>query len=312
MEIESRQIRYLAAIGRHGTFVGAAKALRMSQPALSLSIQRLEDILQTTLVERGRKGAVLTAPGLILSRRSEEIDTALAAVVEEIKLLSLGISGKLRVGGTPLSTNSIIPAIIASVLAQTNDVSIEIVEAVDEDLLELLESGQLDIVISAAALSTHTDTFEFTPLFEARTVLAMRKGNPLAQHKSLSLAALKNELWAMPPGGGTFRKQVEALYTTSGLTFPKRIIQTASIATLLRIVRMSDAISFLSEQLILDELEHGLLECVEISHSLAPRIFGLLTHKDRMLSNLAKLFCKIAADQAPNFEVRPTVNNKRS
>lgn len=301
MEIESRQIRYLAAIGHHGTFISAAKALGISQPTLSVSIQRLEDILKTTLVERGRNGATLTEAGRILARRSEEVDMTIAAVVNEIELLSQGIKGTLRIGGTPLSTNSIIPSVVSHILGQTKDVTIEIVETVDEELLDLLASGQLDVVLSAAALSSPVDAFDFSPLFKAKTVLAMRKGNPLANHQSLSLSTLQDEMWALPPAGGTFRKQIEALYTTNGLEFPKRIIQSASIVALLRIVRMSDAISLLSEQLIQDELKYGTLECVEISHSLTPRVFGLLTRPDRELSNLAKLFCKVANEQAGSF-----------
>lgn len=136
----------------------------------------------------------------------------------------------------------------------------------------------------------------------------MRSGNPLAKHSSLSLDQLQDEMWALPTSGGTFRKQIEALYVTNGWAFPKRVIQTASIATLLKVVRMTDAISLLSEQLILDELELGLLKCVEINHPLAPRVFGILTRNDRMQSNLAKLFCQAAIDKVAR-PVSPNTNS---
>lgn len=297
MNLESRQLRHLAAIGQHGTFVSAAKALGMSQPALSLSIQRLEDILKITLVERGRNGAFLTEAGQMLARRSEEMDATIAAVVREIELTSQGLKGKLRIGGTPLATHNIIPATIAHILQQTKDVAFEIIEATDEALFDLLNQGLLDVVICANAQFTIDDGYSFTPLFTAKTVVAMRRDNPLAQHSSLSLDQLYDEIWALPPGGGTFRKQIEALYVTNGWPFPKRIIQTASISTLLKIVRMTDAISLLSEQLISEELAQGVMKCTEISHPLAPRMFGILTRRDRMPSNLAKLFCQVAVDQ---------------
>jgi len=298
MQLESRQLRHLAAIGRHGTFVSAAKALGMSQPALSLSIQRLEDILKVTLIERGRNGAILTEPGRMLARRSEEMDQTVAAVVKEIELATQGIKGKLRIGGTPLATSYIIPTTIARVLAQTRDVAFEIVEATDEDLHDLLDRGLLDVVVCADAHFASDSTHSFTPLFKAKTVLAMRSSNPLARHSILSLDLLQDETWALPPSGGTFSKQIEALYITNGWAFPKRTIRTASIATLLKTVRMTDAISLLSEQLIVDELELGLMKCVEINHQLAPRVFGILTRNDRSLSNLAKTFCQAAKDQA--------------
>jgi molybdate transport repressor ModE-like protein len=298
MNLEPRQIRHLAAIGRHGTFVSAAKALGLSQPALSLSIQRLEDILQVKLVERGRNGATLTEPGRLLAQRSEEVDAVIATAVRDIALASQGIKGKLRIGGTPLATSNIIPATISHILAKTKDVEFEIAEATDEALLDALDRGLLDICICASGQFAVNGAYNFTPLFEAKTVLAMRPDNPLASHGSLSLDTLEDEMWALPPSGGTFRKQIEALYVANGWAFPRRVIETSNIATLLKIVRMTDAISLLSKQLIRDELELGMLKCIEITHPLAPRIFGLMTRKDRSLSTLAKLFNKVAMEVA--------------
>ncbi|MBT0956102.1 LysR family transcriptional regulator [Alphaproteobacteria bacterium KMM 3653] len=290
MQLESRQIRHLAAIGEHGTFVAAAKALGLSQPALSLSIQRLEDILKVALVERGRNGARLTEPGRLLAQRSQEIDQTMAAVLREIELSTQGIKGKLRIGGTPLATSSTIPMVIAEILKQTPDVEFEIFEQTDEDLIENLDRGLLDIAICAAWQMPEDGPHDFAPLFQAKTVLAMRPDNPLAQHSSLSLDQLQGEMWALPPSGGSFRKQIDALYVTNGWVYPKRMIETSTIATLLKIVRKTDAISLLSRQLIVDELELGLLKCIEIDHQLAPRTFGILTRNDRAMTSLGRLF----------------------
>jgi molybdate transport repressor ModE-like protein len=296
MKLESRQIRHLAAIRQHGTFVSAAKALGLSQPALSLSIQRLEDILKVSLVERGRNGAILTEPGRMLAQRSQEIDETISAVVREIELATQGIKGKLRIGGTPLATNNIIPATIEQILEKTADVEFEIVEQPDEVLIDMLDRGLLDIAICAAGQISTDTAHSFTPLFKAKTVLAMRPINPLAKHSSLSLDTLQDEIWALPPSGGTFRKQIDALYVTNGWVYPKRLIETSNIATLLKIVRMTDAISLLSRQLIVDELDRGLLKCIEIDHALAPRTFGILIRKGREMSSLTALFHQIVTN----------------
>lgn len=209
---------------------------------------------------------------------------------------SKGIKGKVRIGGTPLATSNIIPAIIAHFLTQTKNVEFEIIEAVDEKLVDDLDRGVFDVCICASGQIDGDDAYTFTPLFEAKTVLAMRPDNPLACHGRLTLDALQDEMWALPPSGGTFRKQIEALYVTNGWSFPKRVIETSSISTLLKIVRMTDAVSLLSQQLICDELELGTLKCIEIDHPIAPRVFGVLTRNNRTLSTLARLFHQIAVD----------------
>lgn len=307
MDIESKQLRHLAAIGEHGTFVRAAKSLDISQPALSLSIQRLEDVTKTTLVQRGRNGAQLTAAGKLLAQRSIEIDMTISTALEELSFLSEGISGKLRIGGTPLSTNSIIPTVIARILEQDKNVSIEMIEAVDEDLLDMLFSNHIDIVISASGFASSRPDISFIPLFTAKTIVAMRPENPLAKLEGVSIATLRNALWAMPPEGGTFRKQIEALFTTGGVSFPRNTIEAASITALMRVVRQTDAISLISEQLIHDELKLGSLRSIEIFDQVSPRVFGIHTHSGRKLSKLGEEFCTLAISESQNFEVSSTV-----
>jgi len=296
MDIESRQIRHLVAIEQHGTITGAAKALEISQPSLTLSINRMEDVLKTILVQRGRNGAELTKAGRLLARRSIEIDSAMSSVLRDIELLSQGIHEKVRIGGTPLATQSIIPAVIARILAGNKNVNFEIFEGVNDELYELLDAGQIDVAISAGREIALNDAFAFTPLFEAKTVLAMRFDHPLAAHSSLSIDTLQDEVWALPPHGGAFQDQIDALFTINGWVFPKRIIRSASIGTLLRIVRQSDAITALCERFIPDELAARYLTCVEVDHLLAPRVFGILTKRNRRLSDLANIFCDETLD----------------
>lgn len=304
MNLESRHLRHLAAIGRNGTFIRAAKALQISQPALTLSIQRLEDITKMRLVERGRSGASLTTAGQILARRGNEVDVTISAAAKEIELLSRGISGHLRVGGTPLSTNSIIPAVIGLILQKTRDVAIDVVEGIDQELLDLLSRNELDVVISAPGTAGARPPFKNVKLFNARTVIVLRPNHPLASKKHASLASLDDEIWVMPPEGGAFRKQIEAMFTTNGIPFPERIIQAASFAVLMRIVRSSDAISLASEQIIRDEMELGRLSCIEISDPVAARVFGLHTRIDRQLNSLGELFCATAVEVAPKFQAQ--------
>lgn len=302
MELDPRHLRHLAAIGQYGTFVRAAKSLRISQPALTLSIQRIEDITKMKLVERGRHGARLTDSGELLARRGDEIDMTISAASQEIELFTRGISGRLRVGGTPLSTNSIIPEVIGQILEQTRDVAIDVVEGVDEELLDLLRRNKLDIVISAPGSVATRPSFENVTLFYARTVVVVRPGHPLASKKQVSLSEMENELWAIPPKGGAFRNQIDALFTTNGIPFPTRIVQVASIFVLMRIVRLSDAVTLASKQIIRDELKLGTLHCLDISQPVAPRVFGLHTRKNRKLSNLGELFCELAVEIAPKFQ----------
>lgn len=304
MELKSRYLLQLAAIERYGSYVRAAAALNISQPALSVSVQRIEDITKTKLVERGRNGAQLTAAGMLLARRGREIDMAISSATDEIKLLAHGISGRLRVGGTPLATNGIIPEVINRILQQTNDVSIGIEEGVDEDLLDQLADNQLDVVISAPGSAVHRVPFTTKPLFTSRTVAVVRPEHPLMKKRFVTLGDLEHSVWAMPPKGGAFRMQIEALFTANGIPFPQRVVEAASIHTLTRIVRSSDAVTVASEQIVWGAFEFGAVGLIELEDPVAVRVFGLHTHQQRELGNLGQLFCELTVQIAPTYSTK--------
>jgi LysR family pca operon transcriptional activator len=301
MDIKPRYLRYLAAIGTHGSFVKAAGSLSISQPALSLSIQRIEDITKTRLVDRGRHGAKLTRAGHVLARHGREIEASILSASDEIDLLSHGISGRLRIGGTPLSTSGLIPEVISRILNITNDVAISVTESVDEDLMDLLARNELDVVIGAPGLGANQESFITRPLFSAKTVLVARAGHRLLKKKTVSLADLQDALWAIPPRGGTFRTQIEALFTANGVPFPQRTIQAASIYLLKRIVRGSDAVTLAAEQIVRDEVQRRQLGYLDIAEPVALRAFGLHTRAKKELGDLGELFCQLAVELAPEF-----------
>lgn len=302
MDIKPRYLRYLAAIGEHGSFVKAAGSLNISQPALSLSIQRIEDITQSRLVDRGRHGAKLTRAGHVLARHGREIEAAILSASDEIDLLSHGISGRLRIGGTPLSASGLIPAVISRILNITNDVAISVTEGIDEHLMELLARNELDVVIGAPGSGVNPASVTTQTLFSAKTVLVARTGHPVFQAKVVSLAELQDALWAIPPHGGSFRTQIEALFTANGVPFPQRTVQAASIDLLKRIVRQSDAVTLAAEQIVRDELRRGQLAYLDIAEPVALRVFGLHTQTKKELGDLGELFCKLAVELAPEFE----------
>ena len=303
MEIKPRYLRYLAAIGTYGSYVKAAVSLNISQPALSVSIQRIEDITKAKLVDRGRHGAKLTRAGRALARHGYEIEAAIQSASDEINLLSHGISGRLRIGGTPLSANGLIPEVISRILKVTNEVAISVTEGVDEDLMDLLARNELDVVIGAPGTATNPAIFSTRPLFSAKTVLVVRAEHHLLKHDVVSLSDLRDALWAIPPHGGAFRNLVEALFTANGIPFPQRTVQAASIDLLKRIVRLSDAVTLAAEQIVRDEVERGQLSCLEIAEPVAVRVFGLHTRANKELGDLGELFCHLAVDLAPKYAI---------
>ncbi|BEL04106.1 hypothetical protein Q0Z83_022970 [Actinoplanes sichuanensis] len=99
--MELRHLRALAAIGDEGTISAAAAVLRISQPALSRTLDQLERRIGTTLVERTTRRLALTDAGRRLHERAHlilnQVDDALAEAAAEPQPLHVGSPGRLSV-----------------------------------------------------------------------------------------------------------------------------------------------------------------------------------------------------------------------
>lgn len=303
MDLNPQQLRYLLAIGRAGSFVKAAETLNISQPALSVAISRLEDVLGTRLLERGRHGAQVTPAGRLLIRHAESLEMVLQSARQEIELFGQGVAGPFAVGGTPLATASIIPDVLARLSREFPSVQIQVIEDVDEGLVDRLMRHELDVIVSNIGLSRSPDDLIDIPLFRARAVAVVRPGHPMAERSILSIDDLTAFTCVMPPTGGALRMQIEALFTTSGRPFPSNIIEAAPFSVLKEIVRRSDGVTILSDQIVRSELHDGALIAIPLKQQIAVRTFGLQVLKDRQLGTLASRFVDLAKAVAADYEM---------
>jgi LysR family transcriptional regulator, hydrogen peroxide-inducible genes activator len=108
-----RQLSFLLAIARHGSFVAAAEQCFVTQPSLSAGIKELESTLGTRLVERGRAGATLTPAGEIAVSRATLIMEGIDELCEAVQGASEPLTGPFRLG--------VIPTIAPFLLAQSHD-----------------------------------------------------------------------------------------------------------------------------------------------------------------------------------------------
>jgi DNA-binding transcriptional LysR family regulator len=97
-DLELTPLRYLLAIASSGSLTRAARRLRVSQPAISVAMRKLETRLGTSLLLRSPKGVELTPAGVELAHRAEEVFGVLARAEEHIRGLQSGDSGRFIVG----------------------------------------------------------------------------------------------------------------------------------------------------------------------------------------------------------------------
>lgn len=160
-----RQMQYLIAIADTGKFGDAARAVNVSQPSLSAQVAEMEAGLGVALVERSRRGALLTPAGEELVRRARVILREVEDLKAVAKLGRTELSGRLRLGVLPTIGPYLLPQITGDLRARFPALRLSVREERTVDLDEHLQAGLFDTVISTP--EDHPDT-DYAHLFAER------------------------------------------------------------------------------------------------------------------------------------------------
>ena len=113
--VSLKQLKYFDAVARAGHFGAAAEQCAVSQPALSMQIQELEKSLGVQLLERGRRGVLLTESGKDVARRAARVLADVRDIVDAAKQQEEVPSGALRLGVIPSIAPYILPRLLPEI-----------------------------------------------------------------------------------------------------------------------------------------------------------------------------------------------------
>ncbi len=168
MKFTLRQLTYFKALTEHRNFGRAAEVCHVSQPALSVQIRALEDVMGGMLVERRARDVVLTGLGRQVLAQAEEV----LAAAGRLDRMSRDEGGgrTLTLGVIPTLAPYLLPGVLGALRAGDLSLTVQVREARTERLLAALGAGQLDAVI--LALPSGIRGLVEQPLFEDRFLLA--------------------------------------------------------------------------------------------------------------------------------------------
>lgn len=297
MNLDPRHLRILLTVVRLGSFSAAARALNMSQPAVSMLIAQLERAVGTQLVERGRQGAVPTPAGRILTRRAEMVETVLDQARREVELGMAEVEGPLVVGGTPGALMSLLPGAVAMLEEEGLRYALRIVEASDAELIVMLRELRVDVAVGTAGVGVVPDDIVERAILSDRFVLVLRADNEFVA-ESATLTDVGTLEWVLPDVGGAFQRQIEAMFINAGVQIPQRAIRCDSLATMKEIIRRSNHVSILPYRVVAAEVASGQLRQMTLQGGPPPRLVGVRMLRDRTHMPLADKLVRAMADDA--------------
>jgi len=248
MKVDPRHLANLLSIAEHGSFNRAAAARGISQPALSNSIAQLERRLGVQVLDRTRRGSVLTEFGKILVRGAETVDQVLSHMVEEVRLKRLGIEGPLHIGVVPSVALKFMPDVLARFLNAHPGCAVTLMEGLDDKLLSALQAGDVDLVLGplAGVFPAPDDVVE-APLFEDPFSIGLGPSHPLSARRMLTLAELSDAAWVLPLPGNSYRRHIEALFLTAGIPWPDNCVITSNLTLVESVVAQTSRVTIITE-----------------------------------------------------------------
>ncbi len=254
------QLEYIIAVDTYRSFVVAAEHCYVTQPTLSMQIQKLEESIGAKIFDRSRQPVVPTEIGEKIIKQARIVLMESKKIEELLQEEKGEVSGELKVGVIPTVAPYLLPDVLTNFIKKYPKIQLQIWEHTTERIVQELKVGRLDCGILSTPL--HEAGIEETVLYYETFVAYVSEKSPLYQKKMVNSDEIANEkLWLLNEGH-CMRGQVLNLchykhnHTMDG-TFE---YNTGSVETLKRMVDINSGVTILPEMSILsfdeDQLSH--------------------------------------------------------
>ncbi len=191
--MEIRVLRYFLAIAREGSITNAANFLHVTQPTLSRQIHDLEEELGQKLFTRGSHNMALTAEGMILRKRAEEIVSMVDKTEAEFTSMVEAVGGDIYIGGGETDAIKYLAKIAKELHDTYPNIHYHLYSGNAQDVTERLDKGLLDfgVLVQPADISKYD--YLNIPAKDTWGVV-MRKDSPLAKKEAIQ----KEDLVGVP------------------------------------------------------------------------------------------------------------------
>lgn len=275
MTLTLKHLRYFAALAQHKHFLRAAEASRISQPALSIQIKDMEEVLGYKLIERQRGHIELSELGLKILPRVHDILRAVDELEEFTRSEADSMLGRIRLGLIPTIAPYMLPFVIRTLKGHSPHLELSAREAVTHKLVEELKRGELDMAIVALPLG---DSYLVEqPLFTEPFLFISSAQETFDTPPHLS--DLHHHRVLLLEEGHCFREQAISLCQLPSV-MGRNELDASSLSTLVQMVAAGMGVTVIPSMAV--SLASGLKDvCISAFSEPAPaRTVGLVWRKD--------------------------------
>lgn len=259
MEISLRQIAYFLRLIDKGSFTGAAGALGITQPALSIAISQLEKALGAPLVERGAQPIALTEAGQLFHRYALRVHRDLAEARDELAAINSGTIGRLDLCLGPSATGSEVAGILAEMTEEFPGLEIHIQMGVMPAVAERIRSNEFSVYVGTVADGFDDSTLNVLRLTTLPLIVAAGARHPLASRREVHPQALLDYPWIAIGNLDSNLPDWRRPFEQAGLTPPRPAIDIRNIALVRTMLAEGRFLTILPVSMVRTDLADGVI-----------------------------------------------------
>lgn len=274
------QFEYVVAVDTHRHFAQAAEACFVTQPTLSMQIQKLEEELNVKIFDRTKQPVIPTEIGVSIIAQARVALREANRITELIEHQKGTMTGELRIGIIPTLAPYLLPQLFREMREKYPQLNLIIKETITEEIINELKHNRLDCGLVVTPLNDPSITEDV--LFYEELFVYVSRRNALYNKRYVLAADINpNELWLLEEGH-CFRSQVLNLCELQKRNDIQFRYETGNIETLKRMVENTEGITILPE-LAVKEFTKPQLKLVKRLQAPSPaREVSLVTHRDHI------------------------------
>ena len=290
MGMEDHKLKVFCTVAESKSFSKASEIIHLTQPAVSLLIQSIEEIYETKLFDRASNTVILTPAGEMLYKYAKEILNLYAAAEKNIGEITGFVKGSISVGASSTIGNYLLPGVIAAFRKTHPKIKIHLLVGNTKRVVEFLNAGNIDIGLVEGDVARQKMVVD--KLVADELVLIVPPLHPLAKKRNVSIFEITKEPCIFREEGSGTRQVIEKYLGKYSITSQNMMISMVlgSTEAIKESVENGIGVAIMSRWAVRKEIKYGTLKPLSFKEEKMLRDFSLIFQKKAISSHAVNEF----------------------
>ena len=290
MGMEDHKLKVFCTVAETKSFSKASEIIHLTQPAVSLLVQAIEEIYETKLFDRASNAVTLTPAGEMLYKYAKEILNLYVAAEKNIGEITGFVKGSISVGASSTIGNYLLPGVIAAFRKTHPKIKVHLLIGNTKRVVELLNAGNIDIGLVEGDVARQKMVVD--KLVADELALIVPPLHPLAKKRNVSIFEITKEPFIFREEGSGTRQVIEKYLGKYSITPQNMMISMVlgSTEAIKESVENGIGIAIVSRWAVRKEIKYGTLKPLSFKEEKMLRDFSLIFQKKAISSHAVDEF----------------------